>query len=236
MTTPALDPMPFGDHVAELRVRLFRALLAIGLAWGLAFVFHRSLLAWLLMPAGDIPFIATAPAETFLATLRVTLHAALILAYPMVAREVARFVGPGLLPAERRALVPLLVGAAVLFTVGALFAYSVLLPAGIHFLRAFGPDSIHPMWSVGTYLAFASGICFVTGVVFQLPLVLVAAALARLVTVEQLMSVRRVAWMGGLAIGAIASPSADLFSQTILGCALVGLYEFSILVIRFVTR
>jgi sec-independent protein translocase protein TatC len=228
--------MPLTDHLAELRTRLGRSVLALSGGWALAFAIHRSLVEILLRPAGNIQFIYTAPAEYFVATLKVTLLAGMAFAYPLLVREFAAFVGPGLLPSERRSLWPFLVAAALLFGAGLFFAYALLLPAGLHFLRGFSPAAVQPMWSIGTYLGFVASFCLAVGIAFQLPLVLVGLAMTRLVTGEKLIAIRRSAWMIALTTGALASPSADLLSQALLGMALGLLYEASIIVIRALIR
>jgi len=224
--------MPVFEHLEELRWRLIKALAAVAAGWALAFAFHQPILDWLIRPAGSTHFVFTAPAEMFVATLKVSFFAGLYVALPVVIYQLVAFVNPGLMPDERRWIVPITFGAFLLFTLGAAFSYFALLPAGLKFLIGFAPADIAPMLSVGTYLSFAAALLFAAGFVFQLPLVLLALALVGLITSGTLTRLRRVAWVLALALGAILTPSGDIFSQLMLAGALVVLYELSHLLIR----
>jgi len=106
----------------------------------------------------------------------------------------------------------------------------------IDFLLGFAPSAIAPMLSIGTYLSFAAALLFASGFVFELPLVLLALAWIGVLSSQMLARFRRAAIVAALAIGAIITPSADIFSQALLAGALVALYELSIWLIRATGR
>ncbi|MNL04099.1 Sec-independent protein translocase protein TatC [compost metagenome] len=242
MSTPEHEPlaphnrlageMTFVEHLEELRWRIVKSLLALAVGFGLAFAYSKVLMAWLSVPAGDVDFIFTAPGEYFMASLKVAFFAGLYLALPVILYQLVAFVAPGLTPTERRWVLPVVAGSFLLFTVGGAFAYYALLPAGLHFLLGFAPTTVAPMLSIGTYLGFAASLLFAAGLVFELPLLLLALAWIGVLSSAILASFRKVAIVLALAIGAVITPSADIFSQLMLAGALVLLYELSVWLIR----
>lgn len=228
--------MSFVEHLEELRWRLIWAIATLAIGCGVGFAFNRQLLTWLTRPAPHVEFIFTAPGEYFMASLKIAFFAGLYLALPMILYQGISFVAPGLAPQERRWVIPVTLGAFVLFTVGGAFAYFALLPAGLHFLLGLAPDAIAAKLSIGTYLGFTSALIFAAGFIFQLPIVLLALAVLGIVSSDQLKRLRRVAIVASLALGAVLSPSADLLSQLMLAGALVVLYELSIVLSRAAGR
>lgn len=238
MSAQPLDPnqMTFLEHLEELRWRLLKTVSAIAAGTLTAFVFHQTLVTWLLKPAAGIELIFTAPAEYFMVTLRVAFFAGLYVSLPVLLYQVIAFVAPGLTRAERRWTFPMLVSAFLLFTVGALFSYLFLLPVALKFLVGFAPQGIAPLLSIGNYLSFAASLVFATGLVFELPLVLFFLALMGLVTSAKLKAFRRYFLIVALTVAAIVTPSPDIFTQGLLGLALMGLYELSILLVQGIKR
>ena len=238
MTPTRLDPnqMTFLEHLEELRWRLLKTVLAILAGTILSFVFHKPLVTWLLKPAEGIELIFTAPAEYFMVTLRVAFFAGLYLSLPVLLYQVIAFVAPGLTPAERRWTLPMLVSAFLLFTAGALFSYFFLLPVAIKFLVGFAPEGISALLSIGNYLSFAASLVFASGLSFELPLVMFFLSLMGLVTSAKLKDFRRYFIIVALVIAAVVTPSPDVFTQGILAIALMGLYEFGILLVKGLKR
>lgn len=234
MTAPG--DMTLVEHLDELRGRLLKSLLALALTMALSLAMHRQLIAWLRAPAADTAFVFTAPPEYLMAALKVAFYAGLYLALPVILYQVLAFVAPGLHPHERRWVAPIAAGAFLLFSAGAAFAYWVLLPTGLHFLLTFSADAVTPMLSIGAYLGFAAALVFASGLIFELPLVLLALALAGLVSSRRLASWRRGALLVAIALGALITPGGDVFSQLLLAGALYGLYELSLALIRLIGR
>lgn len=237
----SLDPrtpsdMSLVEHLDELRWRLIKAFAALAVGFIACFSLHRQIILWLTRPVGTTQFIFTAPPEYFVAALKVAFFAGLYLALPVILYQVVAFVLPGLTPQEQRWVLPIAAGSFLLFTLGGAFSYYVLLPAGLHFLLGFAPGSVVPMLSVGTYLGFAASLVFATGLVFELPLVLLAFAWAGIVNSRMLASFRRGAIVAAVALGAVITPSADIFSQVLLAGALYGLYELSVALVRLIGK
>lgn len=224
------------EHLEELRWRLIKSLAALAVGFAVCFAFNGPLITWLEYPAHGTKFVFTAPAEYFMASLKVAFFAGLYLALPVILYQVIAFVAPGLQTRERAWVIPITFGSFILFTLGGLFAYFALLPAGLHFLLGFAPGSVEPMLSIGTYLGFAASLLFAAGFIFELPLLLLALAWIGLLSSATLVKFRKGAMVAALAIGALITPSADIFSQLMLAGALVFLYELSVLLIRATGR
>lgn len=234
--------MPLTDHLDELRWRIIKSLVAVAAAFGACFMFNREIIGIILEPArkaaivhGNLVF--TAPAEYFIAALKVSFFAGLFLSLPFLLYQVMAFVSPGLTAYERRWAGPMTVAAALLFGVGAAFSYFALLPLGFKFLIGFAPaDIVSPMLSIGSVLSFSTLFLFATGGIFQLPLVLLGLSLMGVVSSAQLGKFRRVFIVVAFLTGALLSPSPDVFSQCLLAAALLLLYEFSIVLMRLARR
>ncbi|MBM3266177.1 MAG: twin-arginine translocase subunit TatC [Candidatus Sericytochromatia bacterium] len=234
--------MPLTDHLEELRWRIIKSAGALAAGFGVCFALHQQIITLLLAPAhraaivhGNLVF--TAPAEYFVAALKVSFFAGLFLSLPVLLYQVMAFVAPGLTNRERRWVVPMSVAAAVLFAAGAAFSYLALLPIGFKFLVGFAPqDVVQPMLSIGEVLSFSTLFLFATGGVFQLPLVLLAMSLVGIVSSGQLARFRRMAIVLAFLAGALLSPSPDVFSQGLLAAALLGLYEISIVLMKVARR
>ncbi|MGE5706916.1 MAG: twin-arginine translocase subunit TatC [Bacteroidota bacterium] len=221
--------MPLLDHLEELRARLIRVIVAFLLLTLLCFAFHEPLLRLMLRPAGEVKLIFTGPAESFLASLRVVFACGFYLTLPILLHEGISFVRPGLTLRERRWALPLLVASFLLFSLGVVFAYFLLLPVGLKFLLTFGPTEIQAMISIGHYIGFAAALLLATGLSFQLPLVLLILASLGIVDGKKLKEARKYALLGAFVAGGVLTPSTDLFTQALLAGALYLLYEVSIL-------
>ena len=231
------------DHLEEMRWRIFKALASVATAATGVFVFNgpviRVLEAPLHAPVGpfggaapQVQLIFTSPGEYFMAAVKVSLLGGLYLALPIVLYQLLAFIGPGLLPTERRWAIPTVAGAFVFFTIGMVFAYFLLLPAGLAFLIGFAPVEVKPLLQVGKYLGFAAGLVFATGLAFELPLFLLGASAIGVVTSYSLAKQRRPAFFVAFVVAAVLTPSIDVFSQVMMASALYMLFELSIVLIR----
>ncbi|MEB3196270.1 MAG: twin-arginine translocase subunit TatC [Candidatus Sericytochromatia bacterium] len=231
------------DHLEEMRWRIFKALLAVLVMAVAVFVNHAPVVRFLErplhVPTGpmgfpplDVVLIFTGPGEYFMAVMKLSLLGGLYLALPVLLYQILAFVGPGLLPTERRLAIPTVIGAFALFSLGMAFAYALLLPTGLQFLVGFAPPEVKPMLAIGQYLGFSGGLLFATGLAFELPLFLLAASVLGVVTSYSLATQRRSAFVTAFVLAALLTPSVDIFSQLALAVALYGLFEFSLLLIR----
>jgi sec-independent protein translocase protein TatC len=234
--------MPLLDHLIELRSRLLKSLLAIGVAFGICLYFARPIFGILVQPlvrAGQGKLIYTQLFEAFFVEIKVALFAAMMIAFPVIANQMWKFVAPGLYRKEKRALLPFLLATPVLFATGASFAYYITIPIALKFLLGYQGDvggiTQEALPSVGNYLSFIMQFIMAFGIAFLLPILLMLIERSGLVTREQLISARRYMIVAAFAIAAVFTPP-DILSQLLLAVPLVMLYELSLLAIWFTQR
>lgn len=228
------DPRPFMDHLEELRRRLLRCFLWTAL--GVAFSWGRAglLLSFLLGPVGPVVYLS--PAEPFVIHLQVAFFGGLLLAFPLVAWEIGGFLQPAFRPAARWILPVWMAASSGLFFVGAWFGWKGLLPAALFFLQGFGGDLLTPMITVGHYVSFAGWIVVGCGLIFQLPLGILAATRAGWVRPAALVRQWRLAAVAILMAAAALTPTPDVFTQLLLAVPLAILYGGSVLLSFLVMR
>ncbi len=202
----------------------------------LCYIYIAPLTQILLKPAGKITMVFISPGENFVAQLKLSFFAGLYLASPAILFFVYRFLSQHYGPDKKVFLIPFLAASFILFTAGILFSYFALLPISLKFLLGTAPGDISAMITIGKYLSFAGSLLFGAGLVFELPLVLLILAKIGLVTSYLLEKQRKYALLGAFVLGAIISPSPDIFTQSLLAAALLILYEISILLIKGVKR
>jgi sec-independent protein translocase protein TatC len=225
------------DHLDELRWRIIASLIALVVAFGLCF-WQSSLILDLAadpLPAADRALVVLAPAEAFMTTVTVSLYAAIILAFPFIAYQFFAFVIPAFSPRERRAVIPILVTIPLLFVIGVVFAYLVVLPAAVDFLLSFNSDQFRTELRAREYYSFFAMVLIAGGVVFQLPVVILAMVRLGIVSVDQLRHNRRYAYLL-IAVIAAALPGVDPITMLIEMVPLLALYELSILLARALGR
>jgi sec-independent protein translocase protein TatC len=172
--------------------------------------------------------------EPFTTTVTVTFFFALIISLPVILFELYGFVLPALQPGERRAVAPLLTAVPFLFAAGVLFGYFVVLPAALRFLVNFNSSEFNIIVQAGPYYQFAATLLLAMGLVFQVPVVVLGATRAGLVTPGQLRRGRRYAIVACAAVAAfLPGDAVTLLLETI---PLYLLYEASILLAAFVAR
>ncbi len=185
------------------------------------------------VPQGNKP-VTLGIGEPFTTTLTVTFIFALILSLPVILFEIYGFVLPALSPSERRAVRPLLISVPFLFAAGAAFGYLVVLPAAVRFLQNFNSSQFNVLVQASQYYQFAATVVLAMGLVFQVPVVIVGATRAGLVTPRQLRFGRRFALVACAAVAAFLPGDAiTLLLETI---PLYVLYEVSILLASLVAR
>lgn len=227
------------DHLEELRNRLIKVVIAIGIASIVAFTFRNWIFDVLTAPweevAGDRDLAFFRPTEAFSLFMRVSLFGGLVLASPIVLWQAWAFVAPALTKSERRYIIPGAIILGSLFTAGVLMGYWSL-ERGLTFLIDFGEGRLDPTVGGAFYLSFAMRFILVFGVAFQFPVFLFSLVAVGAVTRQRLASGRRWAVMTIVIVAAAITPSGDPLTLILLSTPLYLLYEATLLAARFILK
>lgn len=230
----------FFSHLVELRQRLLKAVLAVGVVLLCLLPFANKLYAWLAepllrnLPAGG-KLVAIEVASPFFTPLKLAFCTALVVAMPVVLYQLWAFVAPGLYRHEKRLGVPLLVSSVALFYLGGAFAYFLVLPTVFSFLAKITPEGVAMMTDIGKYLDFVLVIFFAFGLCFEVPVAVVILVALGWVTPTQLTESRGYVIVGAFVVAAILTPP-DVVSQVMLAVPMCLLYEIGIIAARTVAR
>ena len=245
MATPdELDgtEQPFVAHLVELRDRLVRALIAVGIVFAVLSVYPgpgalydllaRPLVAQL--PVGS-HLIATNVISPFLVPLKITLMAAFLVALPVVLYQVWAFVAPGLYSHEKRMVLPLVISSTLLFFGGVAFCYFFVFGKVFHFIQSFAPKSITAAPDIEAYLGFVLTMFLAFGATFEVPIVVVVLARLGVVSVEKLRSFRGYFIVLAFIVAAVITPP-DIVSQLSLAIPMCLLYEVGLFAARLTVK
>lgn len=228
---------PMLEHLEELRMRLFKASLALVAGAVIAYLLREQLFAILTEPFNQafpgVELVTLKPAEAFSASMRIALYGGFVLGSVPITWQLWRFVAPGLTAKERKWAIPIVAALVGLFLLGVSFAY-LILPRGLSFLQ--GMLDVAVGTTVNEYLSFVLRFLLVFGLSFEFPVFLFAAAAMGLISSEKLRAGRRWAVLAITVLAAMATPTGDAFTMFFLAVPLYVLYEADILLIRLVLR
>ena len=227
------DRLTLVEHLDELRMRLVVCLAVVGVAFALCFWQNHLLLE---IASGPLPsdhkkLLTFGVTEAFTTTLTVTAYGALILSLPILLYQAYAYLLPAFSRRERHVILPIMLLAPVLFLAGVAFAYFVVMPAAVKFLLGFNDSQFNVQVRARDYYSFFSTTLLAGGIVFQLPLAILAATRLGIVSVRQLSKNRRYAYLI-ISIIAAALPGVDPISMLIEMVPLLVLFELSILIAR----
>lgn len=230
---PEVNPggdMPLVDHLQELRSRIIKAVIAIGIGFTISYFYAEQLINFITAPAGKLYYMS--PAEGFFSYLKVSFVIGTLGALPIILYQIWAFLVPALTVNERSALFILVPSSVILFFAGLSFSYFFVLPAALKFFIGFTTENLQPMLSLGQYLSFIISFLLPFGVIFELPLFLVVLAKVGIISSAFLKSKRKMVVVLSFVVGAVISPTPDVFSQTMIAIPLLILYEASIFVLK----
>jgi sec-independent protein translocase protein TatC len=245
--------MTLVEHLAELRSRLIRAMVALAVGACVGFLLYQPVLDVLVDPYCDVKadqvdgaedlqpgdqgcdLVVTDPLESFSIRLKLSGYIGLLLASPVVLWQVWRFVTPGLYAREKRFAIPFVASAVFLFALGAVTAW-LTFPKTLQFFAAFGGDSLTLLYTPGKYLSLLTIMMLVFGLAFLFPILLVFLQLAGVLSWRRLASWRRHAIVLIFLVDAIITPSGDPITLIAMAVPMVVFYEASILIGRFVLK
>ena len=221
--------LPLTDHLAELRGRLFRCVLAWVIGAAAAWSFSEQIFGLLLAPAvealggGERPLQAIAPTEIFFTYLKCALLAGFVFALPVLLWQAWSFVAPGLYATEKNAVVPFVAVSTLLFIGGAVFGYTMVFPLMFDFLTGFDSELVQSAWTMREVFALTTRLFLAFGVAFELPVLVFFLVLAGVVDAPTMLRGTPYAVLAVFVTAALLTPP-DWVSQIFLAIPMVGLY------------
>jgi sec-independent protein translocase protein TatC len=216
------------EHLDELRTRIIISLAAFAVSFGLCFWQNHRILDLLDEPLpGDRHPITLGVTEPFMTTITVSAYAALLIALPVILYQLYAFVLPAFSPTERRVAFPLLLMVPLLFIGGVVFGYFLVLDPAVHFLLNFNDNQFNIQVRARDYYSFVTMTLLAMGIIFQIPMGILAVTRLGIATPRQLRQWRRYAYLA-IAVVAALLPSVDPVSMLIEMVPLIILFELSI--------
>lgn len=226
---------PLLQHLDELRIRLFKAFLALIVTTGISFAFSQQIIEYLALPIGGIAeLVSIELTENIAIFMKVSLLGGFVLGMPVIVYQIVAFISPGLKRNERIWLIVMVPFAALLFAAGVAFTWFVMLPTAIPFLSNF--MGITTQVRPENYFEFVTRIMFWIGICFEMPLIIMFLAKLKFVTARQLVAGWRYAIVLMAIVAAAVTPTVDPVNMGLVMAPLMGLYIISIVLAAIVGR
>ena len=249
MSNDKISQGTFLEHLAELRSRLLKSFIYLFIFFIICYFFAENIYGFLVQPYAEAVknddvnrrLIFTALHETFITYLKVAFFAAIFLGSPILLIQIYKFIAPGLYKNEKKAILPYLIFTPILFLLGGLLVYYLVMPLAIKFFLSFetvGSNTSLPIQleaKVNEYLSLIMRLIFAFGISFQLPILLNLLARIGVVNSNYLKRTRRYVIVIIFTVAAILTPP-DPVTQIGLAIPLLLLYELSILTVKFTEK
>lgn len=234
-----MPAMSFLEHLEELRRRIFRALVGVGLGFGVGWWYHEQIYRIMEHPIVQVlrkykmdeKLVYTHPVDPFDIYMKVALVAGLFLASPWVLYQVWAFVAPGLYRNEKRYILPFLLSTVLLFVTGGLFGYFLVYPAALDFLIGNMGADFKAMITVKEYTSLFLSIIIGMGIIFEMPILAFFLGLMGVVSPGWMWRNFRYAILGIFIVAAIVTPTPDVINMCIFAAPMLALYVVSIAVV-----
>lgn len=233
---------PFVQHLMELRDRMIKAVIAIGVAAALLAIYPGASALYDILAA---PLVATLPKGStliainvitpFVVPIKILFMAAFMLALPVVLYQVWAFVAPGLYSHEKKLIMPLVISSTLLFFIGVAFCYYFVFGKVFSFIQSFAPKSITATPDIEEYLNFVLGMFLAFGLAFEVPIAVILLVRMGVLTVAQLREYRGYFWVIAAVGTALVTPP-DAGSMLMLLAVVGGLYEVGIIAAQLFVR
>jgi len=228
--------LSFIDHLEELRKRILYLIACVGIFSIIGFIFSKNALNIIIQKAQLQSAYFFSPIEAFTSQIKVAIFLGIIISFPFILYQTWAFIGPGLTRKERSVSISYLASGMILFIIGNLFGYFILIPYGLRFLLSFGTEYLQPLMNVSKYLNFIIWSLLGSGFLFQLPLLLFFLMKLGIIDVDTVTKHRAEAIVVILVLCAIITPTGDFFTLLLISVPLLLLFELSIFAARITQR
>ena len=233
--------MSLTEHLVELRVRITRSLIALGIGFGGCYYYKDWIFDIVTRPLTKaLPknsyLIYTGLTDAFFTYMKLAFFASLIITCPFVLYQLWKFIAPALHSKEKKYVLPFVFSSTLLFISGVLFGYFIALPPAFEFFVSFNNKYLQAMISFSDYLSLFVTFLLGFGLSFELPIFMFFLAKVGIVNAKMLAKQRRYAILIIFIVAAILTPSPDAFSQILMAIPLMFLYEVSIFVVKFAEK
>ena len=226
--------MSLTEHLEELRSRLIKSILAIVVGSVISYFFLDEMMHYLTLNVDKLYHMK--PGEAFFTYIKIDIAAGFLIALPVIFYHMWRFFLPALTTSERMVLGMIVPISVLLFFVGLAFSFFLVLPVALKFFIGFGDENLQPMFSFGNYFDFLVMFLLPFGFIFELPLVIIVLGKIGILTSEWLKKYRRIVIFLSFVIGAIITPTPDVFTQSMIALPMIALYEVGYLVLKYLLR
>ena len=223
-------------HIADLRKRLMISSAFLVVAFFACFSVYEPILNWMMVPIEAVlpegsKMVAIEVQETFFTALKVSFFSAFLVSLPIIFWQLWLFISPGLYAHEKKIVLPFVFSATIMFLLGGVFAYYVVVPYGFQFLVTFGSQVVSVMPSIGKYVSFFTKLVFGFGLAFELPVITFFFAIIGIVNDQMLKEFFKYAIVLIFIVSALLTPP-DVITQFLMAGPLVFLYGVSIYVAK----
>ena len=216
--------MSFNDHLEELRQRILNSIYSVLICIFFSFIVIKPLISFIEIPAKDIRLLQLSPGEFLFVAIKVAGYSGIIISLPYIVYQITLFIIPGLTKKEQRFIIPAIAGSGLLFFLGLLFSWWILVPAAISFFIKFGSEIVEPIWSIERYFDFVLLLMASTAIAFQLPVLQFILGSLGIITADKMISNWRIVVLSSAILSAIITPSTDPLTMSLLSISIVLLF------------
>ena len=216
--------MSFNDHLEELRQRILNSIYSVLICIFFSFIVIKPLISFIEIPAKDIRLLQLSPGEFLFVAIKVAGYSGIIISLPYIVYQITLFIIPGLTKKEQRFILPAIAGSGLLFFIGLLFSWWILVPAAISFFIKFGSEIVEPIWSIERYFDFVLLLMASTAIAFQLPVLQFILGSLGIITADKMISNWRIVVLSSAILSAIITPSTDPLTMSLLSISIVLLF------------
>ena len=216
--------MTFSDHLEELRGRILSSIYSVLISIFISLLVIKPLIKFLEIPSKNIRLLQLAPGEFLFVAIKVAGYSGIIISLPYIVYQLLLFISPGLTKQEKSLILPAVFGSGLLFFLGLIFSWWILVPAAINFFITFGADIVEPTWSIERYFDFVLLLMSSTAIAFQLPVLQFILGSLGIITTQKMISNWKIVVICSAILSAVITPSTDPLTMSLLSISIVFLF------------